>query len=215
MSKLSEEASAIFNFTLDESLAVIQHNTRLLNYYIQLEQKEMSPSDKNRRFQPIIARIHSNLGDLHYWDEDYYKASLEYRAAIDAFNEDDKQGFLTRIRCMLKLGFTYESRKLYPNAYQLYCQLISLLIKRRWVDERSLGLDIIETRAKGWREKRLSLVDPMVRAEKMTQTFGIINLAQGQYRRKPKNKKNIILTIAINSSNIFGKVMKNWLWNMV
>lgn len=164
MSKLSEEASAIFNFTLDESLAVIQHNTRLLNYYIQLEQKEMSPSDKNRRFQPIIARIHSNLGDLHYWDEDYYKASLEYRAAIDAFSEDDKQGFLTRIRCMLKLGLTYESRKLYPNAYQLYCQLISLLIKRRWVDERSLGLDIIETRAKGWREKRLALVDPMVRA---------------------------------------------------
>ena len=51
--------------------------------------------------------------------------------------------------------------------------------------------------------------------KKMTQTFGIINLAQGQYRRKPKNKKNIILTIAINSSNIFGKVMKNWLWNMV
>ena len=165
MSKLSEEASAIFNFTLDESLAVIQHNTLLLNYYIQLEQKEMSPSDKNRRFQPIIARIHSNLGDLHYWDEDYYKASLEYRAAIDAISEDDNQGFLTKVRCMLKLGLTYESRKLYPNAYQLYCRLISLLIKRRWVDERSLGLDIIETRVNGWREKRLALVDPMVRAE--------------------------------------------------
>lgn len=165
MSKLSEEASAIFNFTLDESLAVIQHNTLLLNYYIQLEQKEMSPSDNNRRFQPIIARIHSNLGDLHYWDEDYYKASLEYRAAIDAFNEADDQGFLTKIRCMLKLGLTYESRKLYPNAYQLYCRLISLLIKRRWVDERSLGLDIVETRVNGWREKRLALVDPMVRAD--------------------------------------------------
>lgn len=164
MSKLSEEASAIFNFTLDESLAVIQHNTLLLNYYLQLEQKEMSPFDNNRRFQPIIARIHSNLGDLHYWDEDYYKASLEYRAAIDAFSEDDDQGFLTKIRCMLKLGLTYESRKLYPNAYQLYCKLISLLIKRRWVNERSLGLDIVETRVNGWREKRLSLVDPMVRA---------------------------------------------------
>lgn len=165
MSKLSEEASAIFNFTLDESLAVIQHNTQLLNYYIQLEQKEMSPSDNNRRFQPIIARIHSNLGDLHYWDEDYYKASLEYRAAIDALSEEDNQGFLTKIRCMLKLGLTYESRKLYPNAYQLYCQLISLLIKRRWVNERSLGLDTIETRVNGWREKRLALVDPMVRAD--------------------------------------------------
>ena len=166
MSKLSEEASAIFNFTLDESLAVIQHNTQLLNYYIQLEQKEMSPSDNNRRFQPIIARIHSNLGDLHYWDEDYYKASLEYRAAIDALSEEDNQGFLTKIRCMLKLGLTYESRKLYPNAYQLYCQLISLLIKRRWVNERSLGLDTIETRVNGWREKRLALVDPMVRADR-------------------------------------------------
>ena len=39
MSRMSDEASAIFNFTLDESLSVIQYNTRLLNYYIKLDQE--------------------------------------------------------------------------------------------------------------------------------------------------------------------------------
>lgn len=176
MSKISDEASAVFNFTLDESLSVIQHNTKMLNYYMELARKDAGSEGLSTRYLPIIARIHSNLGDLHYWDEDYYSAALEYRAAIDSFEiseggqsgELDDQvkmsGFLTRVRCMLKLGLTYELRKLYPNAYQMYCNLITLLTAKRWVDEQSLGLDVAEARVTGWRGKRLVLIDPMVRA---------------------------------------------------
>lgn len=164
MSKMSDEASAIFNFTLDESLPVIQHNIRLLEYYTKLARQDAGAGELNQRYLPIIARIHSNLGDLRFWDEDYYSAALEYRAAVDTFSrEDEKAGFLTKVRCSLKLGLTYEMRKLYPNAYLLYSQLIEFLIHTRWVDEKALGLDVVDLSLDGWREKRLALVDPGAR----------------------------------------------------
>lgn len=158
MSKMSDEASALFNFTLDESLSVIQHNTMLLNYYIELDRKQNESIDK-RQYQPIIARIHTNLGDLHYWDEDYYAASLEYRAAIESIpNDNTIAGFLTKLRCMLKLGLTYELRKLYPNAYQIYGQIIHFLVDNRWIEESTFGLSVLESRVQGWRGKQQSLV---------------------------------------------------------
>ena len=140
MSKISDEASAIFNFTLDESLSVMQHNTRMLNHYIELDKSDRGKGLKERPYLPIIARIHSNLGDLHFWDEDYYAASLEYRAAMDALDQKGNDlGFLTRIRCMLKLGLTYEFRQLFPNAYQLYCELMDLLTNKRWINDIPFG----------------------------------------------------------------------------
>lgn len=160
ISKMSDEASAIFNFTLDESLSVIQHNTRLLNHYMELDRADREAGNSHRQYLAIIARIHSNLGDLHFWDEDYYAASLEYRAAIDAFSKDETVwGFLTRIRCILKLGLTYESRKLFPNAYQLYGQLMELLIKKRWINENEYGLSVKDQYVDEWRGKRQVLTE--------------------------------------------------------
>ena len=158
ISKMSDEASAIFNFTLDESLSVIQYNTRLLNYYMELG-KEDHKNDRKNRYSPLIARIHSNLGDLHFWDEDYYSATLEYRAAIETLSDktDNETGFLTRVRCMLKLGLAYELRKLYPNAYQTYCHLTSLLISKRWVNDE-FGLSVMDARIKGWQDKRQVMI---------------------------------------------------------
>jgi len=158
MSKMSDEASAIFNFTLDESLSVIQYNTRLLNYFIRLDKERNNDQDEahKQRYLPLIARIHSNLGDLHFWDEDYYSATLEYRAAIETLpeTEEDRSGFLTRVRCMLNMGLAYELRKLYSSAYQTYCRLINLLINKRWVKEADFGLSVIDARMEGWQDKR-------------------------------------------------------------
>jgi len=166
ISKLSDEASAIFNFTLDESVSVIQHNTRLLNYYREMakDNANLYGGNNNKEYRSIIARIHSNLGDLHYWDEDYYAATLEYRAAIDTLPEDKdtntRTSFLTKMRCLLKLGLTYEMRKLYPNAYQIYCSLIELIIQKRWVDENDFGLSVLNSYVDDWRETRQTIVYP-------------------------------------------------------
>lgn len=167
ISKFSDEASAIFNFTLDESMSVIAHNTKLLNYYLSSSKDKDGNVMLNHRSN--IALIHSNLGDLHYWDEDYYAATLEYRAAIDTLTtnnhqdhdkgEDNTVGnskadFLTKMRCMLKLGLTYEMRKLYPNAYQIYCNLIDEIINIRWIDEKDFGLSVLDNYIDDWRGKR-------------------------------------------------------------
>ena len=143
---------------------MIQYNTRLLNYYINLDRESHDKEDANSKMQyrPIIARIHSNLGDLHYWDEDYYSATMESRAAMETLpdNKEDDSGFLTRVRCMLKLGLTYELRRLYPNAYQTYCRLINLLIGKRWVKEDEFGLSVIDAFTSGWQDKRQAMVFP-------------------------------------------------------
>lgn len=162
MSKMSDEASALFNFTLDESLSVIQHNARLLNYYIELDRKQREHSSE-RKYLSIIARIHSNLGDLHYWDEDYYAASLEYRAAIESLpNDASTSSFLTKLRSMLKLGLAYESRKLYTNCYQIYTKIIGMLIDTRWVDETALGMSVLESRTRDWRGKQHTLYNDSI-----------------------------------------------------
>lgn len=159
MSKMSDEASALFNFTLDESSSVIQHNTRILQYYMNLAK---SDPNSNGRYDAVLARIHANLGDLHFWDEDYYNAALEYRNAIQLLKnktpDEDIKSFLSVVRCSLKMGLTYESRKLYLNAYQNYCNLVDFLIDKRWIEEGKLGLDIIDERVADWRGKRRVLV---------------------------------------------------------
>lgn len=147
MSKISDEASALFNFTLDESLAVIHHNTMLLNHYTELS-KSSRNSDEN--YNCIIARIHTILGDLHFSDEDYYNATLEYRLALK-LNGDKEGSLLTMVRINLKLGLTYEYRKMYPNSYYIYCQLISNLIRLNDINEEDFGLDKVEENVYDWR----------------------------------------------------------------
>lgn len=155
MSKISDEASALFNFTLDESLAVIHHNTMLLNHYMELSNKNSKSSEKDNEYNSIIARIHSVLGDLHFGDEDYYNATLEYKLALN-FNGDGESALLTLIRINLKLGLTYEYRKMYPNAYYIYCQLISYLVGQRNIDEKNFGLELTKENVYDWRyHKRL------------------------------------------------------------
>lgn len=154
MSKISDEASALFNFTLDESLAVIHHNTMLLNRYNELSKKKNESENKcNDEYKPVIARIHSVLGDLHFGDEDYYNATMEYKLALNLNGNNDGY-LLTMIRISLKIGLTYEYRKMYPNAYYSYCQLIKKLVELRNINEKDFGLNLCQENTYDWRYHR-------------------------------------------------------------
>lgn len=162
MSKISDEASALFNFTLDESLTVIQHNTMLLNRCIELAKSGKnsdSAGNISEEYKPVIARIHSVLGDLHFGDEDYYKATLEYKVALK-FNETKSVGkmddmeLMTKIRTNLKLGIAYEYRKMYPSAYHVYCQLVSYLVQLRNIQEKKFGFELAKENAYDWRYQK-------------------------------------------------------------
>lgn len=168
ISMTSEEASAIFNFTLNESSTVKRYNTRLLDYYLKLSQA--SPNDIH--YHQVLERLHENLGDIYFMDEDYYLAIHEYRNALRyidsaSLTPHNVIGFL---KCSLKIGMAYEYRRTFENAYMIYSRTINNLVHLRWIDERSIGLDYTSKWTYDWRVKQPLLVNYEVMSNKMGPT---------------------------------------------
>lgn len=139
-SKTSEEISAIFNFTLDESLSVKRHFEELKNKYNDRNGNETTQS---------IAGIYHILADLHEADEEYNEAIFEYQAAIHELKKGDVSSndnphrasfMLAYIRLMLKLGRTYEKRHTYESAYNTYNEIVGELIGFREFDQQQFDL---------------------------------------------------------------------------
>ena len=144
-SKISEEISAIFNFTLDESQAVKRH-------YLELQKKHVEElNDEGISSPHSITGIHHILGDLYMADEEYNNAILEYQTALSAISpllqdRDNKNSseptiMLAYIRYMLKLGAAYEKRRTYSSAYSTYYEIINRLFHYREFKEGEFGLD--------------------------------------------------------------------------
>lgn len=158
-SKVSEEVSAIFNFTLDESQAVKRHYVEMLERLVRTagEEKISTPH--------AIAGIHHILGDLYLADEEYNPAIFEYQTAIqelkkvDTDNEDPHRATFTLayIRNMLKLGTAFEKRRTYTSAYNTYNEIIDRLIRFREFDEETFGLNYVVQSSERWPHNRAVL----------------------------------------------------------
>lgn len=157
LSKISEEAAAIFNFTLNESETVKRYNTRLLWHYVNLAKS----LDDNKRYNNVLERIHENLGDIYFSEEDYYRAIHEYRSALHCITSTaiTSANVLSYLKCSLKVGMSYEYRRTFENAYMVYCQIINQLVHLQWFEESELGLDYTLRLTKDWRVKQPVLVD--------------------------------------------------------
>ena len=143
-SKISEEVSAIFNFTLDESQTVKSHYYELLNSHIKTLKDEKITSPDS------LAGIHHILADLHMADEDYNNAIFEYQTALRVSNKESfpktddihmASHILATIRIMLKLGLAFEKRRTISSAYNIYGEIIHILFKFRELDEKEFGLN--------------------------------------------------------------------------
>lgn len=167
-SKYSEEVAAIFNFTLDESLSVKKHFTRMLVHYSNMLSRT---SASQEHYAILLSRIHQVLGDLQMTDENYLDSALEYRNSIAYLKEMLYQKeaakqtasgdiILPVIRNMLKLGLTYERRKTNNSAYVIYYELVCMLIDFRYVDEAKLGLELKVVKSQDWRDKKYVLYKP-------------------------------------------------------
>lgn len=176
-SKYSEEIAAIFNFTLDESLSVKKHFTRMLAHYSNMLSRT---SASQEHYAMLLSRIHQVLGDLQMTDENYLDSALEYRNSIAYLKEMLYQKeaakqtasgdiILPIIRNMLKLGLTYERRKTNNSAYVIYYELVCMLIDFRYVDETKLGLELKVVKSQDWRDKKYVLYKPKkeLREERM------------------------------------------------
>lgn len=151
-SKVSEEVSAIFNFTLDESQAVKRH-------YIEMLAKFQQAHADNQIVAPHAeAGIHHILADLYMADEEYNQAIFEYQTALKVLTQEDTNNkdphkathILAYIRCMLKLGTAFEKRKTYDSAYNTYNEIIDRIIRFREFNEKEFGLTCKEQSANHW-----------------------------------------------------------------
>ena len=168
LSKTSEEAAAIFNFTLNESETVKRYNVRLLGNYLNLTNQTKDESQKER-YCSVLERLHENQGDIYFSEEDYYRAIHEYRSALQYIDESkiSPKNLIAYLKCSLKIGMSYEYRHTFENAYMVYCQIINKLIQLRWMDEKKLGLDYMMRLTHDWRVKQ----DVLVNAESLDKWF--------------------------------------------
>ena len=160
LSKTSEEAAAIFNFTLNESETVKRYNARLLWNYFNLA-KQTKEKKQRERYCVVLERLHENQGDIYFSEEDYYRAIHEYRSALQYIDESkiSPKNLIAYLKCSLKIGMSYEYRHTFENAYMVYCQIINKLVHLRWMEESNYGLDYTMRLTHDWRVKQTVLVD--------------------------------------------------------
>lgn len=146
-SNRSDELSALFNFSRDDSLAIKEHYLSLIRYY----------SDKTNTGcegeATLLPSMHHILGDIYLAEEEYAIAIAEYQTALQLLKKQLESTptnvnidphlasyMLFYVRNMLKLGVAYEKRKTYNSAYVTYTELIDKLIDFRYLNEDDLGL---------------------------------------------------------------------------
>jgi len=164
--KTNEMLSALFSFSLDESLSLKEHYKSLLA-------KTMAEykTEKSRPGEDVIDAVSSLqivLGDLHYFDDELEVAGIYYRDAIEALRkkgsrsdydkdksrtpDNEEQRILSGefetmkpeqlyifVRNMLKVGMIYETRKQYEQAYLIYGEVCTRVVRERDIAIRELG----------------------------------------------------------------------------
>jgi hypothetical protein len=165
MTKTDEVFSALFSFSLDETLPLKKHYQDLL----EKTQKEYNNNENPPRFINAISSLQVALGDLHYYDDELEEAGVCYKNAVQALrnleqrkyeHEYDKEKKIGRIkdedyetmtleqlylyvRNMLRLGMIYERRKQYDFAYMTYGELCKRVIRERNIEIEELRAGIV------------------------------------------------------------------------
>lgn len=154
LSKTSEFSSAAFNFTLDESYHLKSYYKKKLAAKYK-EYHELSALSHGEGYIHSIGYLHSILGDLHYYDEEYDDAIVHYTDSVQALGQEFIKNnkllshqFVLYTRNKLNLGLCLEKTRSYDKAYSVYRSLIIQLqsfqnkseVSERAGEEESMGL---------------------------------------------------------------------------
>jgi len=139
--KIKESESAAFNFTLDESLTIKKHYSTLLKDLSAKYHNYLSTASPD--FIRSLSYIHIILGDLHFYDEEYDSAIIEYLEAVQLYGDDKFEKLSIELiimlfKAQLKLGLAYEKRKSYDMALVTYGKLTARIIKFRNIFKKDL-----------------------------------------------------------------------------
>jgi len=184
--RISEEISAIFNFTLDESLPVKRYYYKQIaeneKKYLALEERIHNTPDNPKnivknQYTITLASQLETLGEIHLWDEEYNEAIQYYQSSFEIIKTELKrtrtdksklQLYVLFIRTSLKLGLAKERRGYYDEAFVIYNMLLDYLFEFRNLKEESLGLnyffednDLVKDETGEWKTKKAKLYHNM------------------------------------------------------
>ncbi|WP_203258655.1 ATP-binding protein [Hyunsoonleella ulvae] len=147
LSKINELEAAAFNFTLDESIELKRHFNRRLEF---LKQKEADTIIHNKEgyiedYINNVSLLHIMIGDLHFNDEEFHEAIVHYMDAIQILRQKPIKDmtlyeFIVFTRNQLKLGLAFEKNKMFDSALMTFSELTDLVIRKRNIPVRKLGL---------------------------------------------------------------------------
>jgi hypothetical protein len=155
--RIDEQLSALFSFSLDETLPLKKHYQDLLAE----TRKEYRNDNRSVTddFIDSIASLQTVLGDLHYFDGELEEAGMYYRDAVESLRKfESKDGTGARrngkaamgpeqlylfVRNMLKLGMIYETRKQNEQAYLIYGEVCARIIRERNIAIGELGAGVV------------------------------------------------------------------------
>ena len=130
LSKISEFSAAAFNFTLDESYHLKSYYKKKLAAKYK-EYNEIAGFQKSNSYIHSIGYLHSIIGDLHYYDEEYDDAIIHYTDSVQALRHEFlrhqsmlSHQFVLYARNTLNLGLCLEKTRSYDKAYSVYRSLI-------------------------------------------------------------------------------------------
>ena len=140
-SRISEEISAIFNFTLDESLPVKRYFYRQIEdiekKYLQLKESAGTQNIKNPYADILISQLEI-LAEIHFSDEEYNEAMQNFQTVFEIIkselqnhdkDENKLQLYVLLNRIALKLGKAKECKGYYNEALAIYNNLFDYLVK--------------------------------------------------------------------------------------
>lgn len=123
ISKIREEESAAFNFTLDESMHIKVHFQKRLKKLIR--QYKDHPARETGEYYHSLSFLHSTLGDIYYYDQEFDEALISYSESLAIYNHNFPDQItphqLTNwMKDRLKMGLTYEKMRSSDDAFSIY-----------------------------------------------------------------------------------------------
>lgn len=149
LTRVSETAAAIFNFTLDETYSVKQYYHRKLDRI-----RQEYDSDKIPPQNTVIelASIHFTLGELYLYEEELGDAIVEFNLAVSMLHtikptDMTSEHIVLLMKATLSLGIAYEKQNQNDRAMLMYIECTKFLIASKNTDIKCFGLETIESAA--------------------------------------------------------------------
>ncbi len=142
LTRVSEIASAFFNFTLDETYSVKKYYQRKLE---KIRKEYVSDNIPATNTIEELASIHLTLGELYLYEEEVADAIVEFDMAVSILytikpQEMTSEHIVLLMKAMLSIGVAYEKQNQNDRALLVYVECVKFLIASKNTDINNFGL---------------------------------------------------------------------------